>query len=116
VDSHSGLDGHEVCVLGHMGLCGQGLILSHEVCEMVKDAAQLCKLWSPPWFGVGGWASGWDTGGDEVCDFGKAVVEPEMKGVWSRESRGGGESHSGKKRIDVIPICVFPIETPGRGF
>jgi len=25
--------------------------------------------------------SGWGVGGDEVCDLGKAVVEPEVKGV-----------------------------------
>ena len=34
-------------------------------------------------------------------DLGKAVVKPEVKGVWGGESRGGGESHFGKKRGNV---------------
>jgi len=44
-----------------------------------------------------------------VCDFGKAVVEPEVKDVWGIESRGGGDSYFGEHMRDVIPICVFQI-------
>ena len=44
-----------------------------------------------------------------MCDLGKAVVKPEVKGVWSRESRGGGKSHFGEKRRDVILIWVLPV-------
>jgi len=47
-------DGLELCVPGYKGLSGQGLILSHEPCEIGVDAAELCELWSPPWFRVGG--------------------------------------------------------------
>ena len=53
--------------------------------------------------------SGWGTAGDQVCDFGKGVIKPEIKRVWSKESRAGGESYFGEKRRDVIRICVFPI-------
>ena len=30
-----------------------------------------------------------------VCDPGQAAVEPEVKGVWSGESRWSGESNFG---------------------
>jgi len=44
-----------------------------------------------------------------VCDFGKAVIKPDVKGVWSKESRGGAEIYFSEKRRDVIPICVSPV-------
>ena len=48
-------------------------------------------------------------------DLGKAVVEPEVKGVWGGESWGGGQYHFGEKRRDVITICILPDKAPGQG-
>jgi len=48
-------------------------------------------------------------------DLGKAVVEPEVKGVWCEENWGYGQCHFGKKSRDVIPICVLPVKGPGHG-
>jgi len=62
---------------------------------MVIDTAYLSEFWSPPQFRIGGWASGRGVGHDKVCDISKAVVKPEDQGVWSGESRGGGESNFG---------------------
>ena len=44
-----------------------------------------------------------------MCDPGKAVVEPEIKGVLSREGGGGGESHVREKRRYMIPIRILPV-------
>ena len=32
------------------------------------------------------------------------------------ESRGGCECQGSELGGDVIPICVFPVKAPGRGF
>jgi len=76
---------------------------------MVIDAARLCELWSTPRFSVEDWELGWGIGGDEVSDFGKAVVEPEVKGVWGRESRGGGECYFAEQGRDGILVLMFSI-------
>ena len=54
-------------------------------------AAKLCKFRGPPRFDVGGRVFGWGVRGDKVSDLGKAVVEPTVNCVWSRESRRGRE-------------------------
>ena len=107
-----GLDNLEIGVPCLAGLGWQGLVRSHEVCGVVMHVAALSQFWSPPRFRIGGWALGWGTGGDEVCDPSNAVVEPEIKSVWSREARGGDESHFGEKRRDVIPIRILAVEAP----
>ena len=66
----------EVCVSSHTGQGRRGLILSHEMGGMVMDASYLCEFRSPLRFRVGGRAFGRGIGGDEVSDFGEAVVEP----------------------------------------
>jgi len=42
-----------------------------------------------------------------MCDLGKEVVEPEVKGVWSGESRWGSELQFGEKGRDVVPVRVL---------
>jgi len=49
-----------------------------------------------------------------VCDLGEAVINPEVKGVWGGESRGGGKHIFSEERRDVVPICVFPVKASGR--
>jgi len=75
VDSFGRLDSLETSVSSHTRQGGREQILSHEARGMVMDASSLCEFWSPPQFGVGGWAFGWGVGGDEVGDLGKVVVE-----------------------------------------
>ena len=116
MDSLCELDSLEIRVPSHTGLGGAGLIPSHQACEVAIDAAQLFEFWSPPQFRVGARASGWGVGGgDELRDLGKAVVKPEVKGVWSGESRGGGESNFSWKRRYVIPIRMLRVKAPERG-
>ena len=97
-----------------MSLGGGGLILSHEVCCVVVNAAKLSKFWGPRRFGVGGWAFGWGVGGDKMCDLGKGVIKPEVKGGWGGESRSGRELQFSEEGRDVVPVRVFPVEASGR--
>ena len=50
-----------------------------------------------------------------MSNLSKAVVEPKVKCMWSRESRGGCECPIGKQREDVIPIRLFPVYAPRWG-
>ena len=42
-------------------------------------------------------------------DLGKAVVEPEVKGMWGGESRWGDETTFGQKRRDMIQIRILSV-------
>jgi len=76
---------------------------------VVVDAAKLREFWGPPWFGVGGWTFGYGVQGDEICDLGKGVVNPDIKSVWGSESRWGCELQFGEEGRDMVPVRLFPV-------